>query len=78
MPKKTGKQILVELRQLPRFENVPVILFTTSTLPSEKQFAQAYNATCITKPLYTTQIREAVDKMIDHCPEEVKKTIKGL
>jgi CheY-like chemotaxis protein len=76
MPKMNGKEVLRNLRCMKEYERVPVVLFSTSTLPSEKAFAQSFDAAFLTKPLYTGQIYELVDKMLDHCGEEVKKNIK--
>src|SRR5436305_10226717 len=44
MPIMNGKETLHLLRQLPSFETVPVILFTTSSLPSDREFAHRYGA----------------------------------
>lgn len=76
MPRLDGKEVLVALRSQTEFEEIPVILFSTSTLPSEKEFARSFNAGFITKPLYTEQMYFLVDRMIDHCTDDVKRNIK--
>lgn len=76
MPRLDGKEVLAELRSKTEFEGIPVILFSTSTLPSEKEFAKSFNAGFITKPLYTEQMYFLVDRMIDHCSDDVKRNIK--
>jgi CheY-like chemotaxis protein len=76
MPVMDGKQVLVRLRRLERFESVPVVLFTTSSLPADKQFAEKYGAGFITKPLNLKQMELITEEFIGHCVEEVRKKIR--
>ncbi len=76
MPALDGKETLERLRKMEGFKDVPAVLFSTSTLPSEADFAKCFNAGFVTKPLYQPQIRLIVDKLIEHCTDEVKKRIK--
>ena len=76
MPGTDGKQALRLLRAMEEYSNVPAVLFTTSTLPSEAIFAQSYNAGFVTKPLHASQVHVIVDRLIDHCGEELKEKIK--
>lgn len=76
MPKMNGKEVLRNLRCMKDYEEIPVVLFSTSTLPSEKAFAESFSAGFVTKPLYAGQIYQLVDQMLDHCAEDVKKNIK--
>jgi CheY-like chemotaxis protein len=78
MPQMNGKEALRKLRNTAGYEEVPAVLFSTSTLPSEAAFAQSLGAGCVTKPLYAEQIHQLVDQMIAHCTEDVKQTIKRL
>lgn len=75
MPKMNGRETLIKIRQLERFREIPVVLFTTSSMPADKSFAEKYNAGFITKPLNTQQMRQISDKFIEHCADEVKKTL---
>ena len=72
MPKMDGKEALSRIRKMQRFENVPVVLFTTSSMPLDKNFAEKYNAGFITKPLNTQQMKEITDKFLDHCSPHVR------
>lgn len=78
MPGKDGKEVLRDIRRISDLEELPVILFSTSTLPSEVAFAKSFGAGFITKPLHTEHISRLVDQMIDHCSEETKRNIKGF
>lgn len=77
MPRINGKEVLRQLRNKKEYDEIPVILFSTSTLPSEISFAKSLNAGFLTKPLYTEQIYHLIDHMIDHCAEDVKKNIRA-
>jgi CheY-like chemotaxis protein len=76
MPVFDGKQVLARLRQMDRFQQVPVVLFTTSSQPMDQNFATRYNAGFITKPLSMQQMEIITDQFIDHCTEEIRKKIR--
>ncbi len=78
MPYKNGKEVLRDIRKMQDFEEVPIVLFSTSTLPSETAFARSFGAGFVTKPLHTPQIYQLVDQLIEHCTENVKKNIRKL
>ena len=77
MPKMSGKEALVNIRQLSRFEEIPIVIFSTSSLPSDKEFATRYKAGFVSKPLYSKQIEMIADQFVEHCTDEIKRTIKG-
>lgn len=77
MPRLNGKETLLKLREMPRFEEVPVILFTTSSMHFDKSFAAKYGAGFISKPLNSRQMGLIIDQFIDHCAEEVRKQIRN-
>ncbi len=76
MPRLNGKQALEQIRQMDRFQNAPVILFTTSTHPKDKHFAESLNAGFITKPIDYSQMHHIADVFIHHCADDVQKIIK--
>ena len=76
MPVINGKEVLKNLRDLPRFETVPVVLFTTSSLPQDEKFAKKYNAGFVTKPLDVSQMEVITELFIDHCADEIRKNIR--
>jgi CheY-like chemotaxis protein len=76
MPVINGKEVLKKIRELSRFESIPVILFTTSSLRQDQGFAEKYNAGFITKPIDVTQMEAITELFIDHCADEIKKNIK--
>ncbi|HZH36333.1 MAG TPA: response regulator [Flavisolibacter sp.] len=76
MPVLNGKEVLVRVRQLDKFEMIPVVLFTTSSMPVDKSFAEHYNAGFVTKPLGFEQMEIITRQFIDHCTEDVQKKIR--
>lgn len=75
MPCKNGIEVLKEIRRKKETADVPVVLFSTSTLPSEAATARRLNAGFVNKPIIASQIRQIIDQLLDHCHEEVKQRI---
>lgn len=75
MPRKNGKEILKLFRKNTQFKDIPVVLFSTSSLPAEAAFAKKLNAGFVTKPLTDNQIQSIVEQLLAHCSEEVRKRI---
>lgn len=75
MPRMDGKEALVKIRQMKRFEDIPSILFTTSSQKRDKDFAEKYNAGFLTKPIDFTQMDIIARKFIEHCSDDIKKNI---
>lgn len=78
MPRMNGKDALKEIRRLQRFEEIPVTLFTTSSLPLDRSFAEKYKAYFFTKPIDVNQMAVIADQFVEHCTDEVKKNVKRL
>ena len=76
MPRLNGKETLLKIRNMERFEEIPVVLFTTSTFPLDKSFAEKYKAGFITKPIDMRQMGKIADQFVEHCTDEIKKNIQ--
>jgi CheY-like chemotaxis protein len=76
MPRLNGKETLQKIRQMERFNKIPIVLFTTSSLPIDKNFAEKYNAGFVSKPLNTEQMRRITDQFIEHCADAVRNTVR--
>ncbi len=76
MPRLDGKELLKQLRQHKRFAKVPVVLFTTSSLESDKDFALKHNAGFLTKPIDMRQMEIITDQFIDHCTDDIREEIR--
>ncbi|OLY95671.1 hypothetical protein BUE76_00175 [Cnuella takakiae] len=51
MPVMNGREALSKLRSIPRYSDTPVVVFATSSSPSDRDFVTALGAQFITKPL---------------------------
>jgi CheY-like chemotaxis protein len=76
MPGMNGKDTLLKLREIDRYRDTPVVLFTTSSQPEDKAFARAHGAGFMTKPLTYNQMDLITDQFIEHCTDEIKKNIQ--
>ena len=76
MPRMDGKETLQRIRTLRAYDHVPVMLFTTSTLRHDEEFARRYNAGFLTKPIDDRQMETIISKFLDHCSEEVRNGMK--
>lgn len=76
MPLLNGKETLARIRQMERFKNTPVVLFTTSSSEYDKRFADKFGAGFVTKPLNNSQMKHITDRFIEHCSDEVRKNIR--
>jgi CheY-like chemotaxis protein len=75
MPRVNGREALLRIRQMERFNKTPIVLFTTSSMPVDRTFAEKYNAGFVTKPLTTDQMKRITDQFIEHCTDDVKRTV---
>lgn len=76
MPLMNGKETLLKIRDMERFNSIPVVLFTTSSNEFDKNFAKKYNAGFLTKPLDNSQMKNITDQFIEHCSDEVQRLIR--
>ena len=76
MPVFNGKEVLTKIRQMDRFADLPVVLFSTSSQPADIHFAKRYEAGFITKPLDIQQMEMITDQFITHCTEEIRNKIR--
>ena len=78
MPVIGGKETLSRLRNMRRFAETPIVLFSTSSQPHDKEFARSYNAGFITKPPDFKQLAKIADQFIDHCDNDVKNSLRKV
>lgn len=76
MPRLNGKETLERIRSLERFEKTPVVLFTTSSLLPDRKFALQHNAGFVTKPLDSRQMKLITDQFIEHCTDEIQRSLR--
>jgi CheY-like chemotaxis protein len=76
MPRLNGKEALKKIRDLNRFSETPVVLFSTSSLPHDKEYAHRFGAGFITKPLNVRQIEAIAEEFVSHCADDIRKGIR--
>ena len=73
MPGMDGRETLIRIRQSEEYKNIPVVVFTTSSHKSDKDFAQRWGADFITKPLVYTELEELAKAFVSKCNFEISK-----
>jgi CheY-like chemotaxis protein len=76
MPLLNGREVLKKLKAMPRFNSIPVVLFSTSSSPHDQEFAKKYNAGLVTKPLHVSQMEMITELFIEHCSDEIRRNIR--
>jgi CheY-like chemotaxis protein len=76
MPVLNGRDVLKKIKEIPHLASVPVVLFSTSSSPLDKEFAKKYEAGFVTKPLDISQMQMITELFIDHCSDEIKRNIR--
>jgi CheY-like chemotaxis protein len=69
MPVMDGKQALAEIRKNKEWDEIPIVVFTTSSHPTDFAFCELYDVEMITKPANFTQITYEAEKLLRHCSE---------
>lgn len=75
MPRLNGIELLKKIRTKKEMSEVPVVLFSTSTLPSEAAIARSLKAGFVTKPFVSSQVQQIIDKLLAHCNEEIRQRL---
>jgi CheY-like chemotaxis protein len=73
MPGMDGRETLVSLKQSPKFRDIPVVVFTTSSNEPDKEFARRWDAGFITKPIIYSELNNLAKTFVDTCKSEVLK-----
>jgi CheY-like chemotaxis protein len=76
MPILNGKETLKDIRLLEEYNEIPIVLFTTSSLPFDKKYAEKNNAGFITKPLNTEQLAKIAEQFFTFCATTVRENIQ--
>ncbi|RYY40418.1 MAG: response regulator [Chitinophagaceae bacterium] len=78
MPGLTGINAIPYLRALSHIEEVPMVIFTTSSQPHEAARARQLGAGFVTKPLTAAQVQQIVDQLLDFCADDVKERVNRM
>jgi CheY-like chemotaxis protein len=75
MPLINGKDVSEQLRKNKHFDDIPIILFSTSSHLSDKLFAKQHNIGFCTKPLGYDELYKIAAQLVSHCSEAVQKRL---
>lgn len=71
MPVMNGREALQAIRNHTELSKLPVVLFSTSNSPTDRLFAENYEAILITKPVEFSSLEAIVDQFIERCNYEI-------
>lgn len=64
MPVMDGKETLSIIRQIPAYQDIPTVMFTTSNSDLDRLFFRKYKVEMITKPPNYDQLKEAIKRVL--------------
>jgi CheY-like chemotaxis protein len=67
MPVLNGKQLIAILKNEEKFKTIPIVVFTTSSNGSDKDYCDRFNVPMITKPNVMQEFNNTVLRFLDHC-----------
>jgi CheY-like chemotaxis protein len=75
MPVMNGKETLTEIRKNKAYDNIPIVIFSTSEKPEDKNFVSKLDADYITKPIQYSAVEKLVSEFVEKCrfPSSLKK-----
>ena len=73
MPVLNGKETLARLKQDATFEDIPTVVFTTSSSPTDRQYCESYGTEMLTKPITFGALKQVVQKLLHICELSVKE-----
>ena len=69
MPVMDGKQALVEIKKNEKLSHIPVVVFSTSSHPSDINFCLRHGVELVIKPANFRQITYEAERLLQHCLE---------
>ena len=70
MPRLNGKETLAAIRQHPRYQNIPVIIYTTSTSETDEEYCRQFNASWVHKPSSMTSVKHIARIIAEFCKND--------
>lgn len=66
IPKMDGRQTLQMIRNNKNWEDIPVVIFTTTTNNADMEFCKKYGADCITKPMDYKSLTQTMQRLVSY------------
>jgi CheY-like chemotaxis protein len=67
MPLMDGKQTLVRIKKDPSLNEIPIVMFSTSSSAMDKAFCSQYGVELITKPAKLATVYTEIEKLLNYC-----------
>lgn len=67
MPVLNGRETLERIKADERFHQIPVVIFTTSARPADREFCLQYGVDMLTKPCQYKGFGEVVRTVLSYC-----------
>lgn len=64
MPRMNGKVALAHIKADPVLQTIPVVVFTTSSLPSDRLYCAHYGVEMVSKPDTMAQMQQVLQKLL--------------
>lgn len=64
MPGMNGKETLASIKADARLRSIPLVVFSTSSLPSDRLYCAHYGVDMITKPNYVADMERVLQKLL--------------
>ena len=77
MPVLDGRETLVRIKNNEATRHIPVVLFSTSSSQTDKQFAEKWGVELFTKPLHYDDLEAIAVMFVDRCNFEINKLKRG-
>ena len=77
MPGMDGRETLIHIKQAETYKNIPTVLFTTSSSPADRSFAEKWGARFITKPLIFSELEALAQRFLILCTQTVSENIEN-
>jgi CheY-like chemotaxis protein len=74
MPILSGRELLTMLKDNPDYCNIPIVVFTTSSNPFDRQHCRHYQVELITKPLSHKGLHGVAKYMLRYCKPGIAPT----
>lgn len=76
MPVLDGRQTIHNIREIEKYNSIPIVVFTTSRSEKDKLFCQSYGVEMFTKPSELEQLERVVVHMLGLCNTVPQPAIK--
>ena len=67
MPLMDGKQTLVRIKKDPALNEIPIVMFSTSSSVMDKAFCSQYGVELVTKPAKLAAVFTEVERLLNYC-----------